>query len=1355
MAPGRRKGANKAAAAAATRREWKVGDLVLAKVKGFPAWPAAVSEPEQWGYTADSKKVVVHFFGTEQIAFCNHADVEEFTEEKKASLVGRRHGKGTDFVRAVNEIINCFEKLKKQDKVSKTNDTDGTNIANENRDRPLTECVKDDAVVVTVKQLSTGTTHDLNSLTEAALAAAAEDALQDEDMQLDEIPFKRVSTEKPISATYLARDQSDVSRKSGARRRKSVPVLRSSSRVAANRPQSTLIPSTINTRSSRCSGANVSDDRSFRRSKRIVKSTDDSVGEDVGSLAFVSSDNLEESDSGIMTGDSDTLSNNDDSGCKPVGLEQPFTENTEGNSELSNSLDFQSSNIIVKKRRKPNRKRHNNDTVEAAKPDVVASDAGMLRNDCVSPTFSEKTAQKYAKDDGDQHLPLVKRARVRMGILSPTAEEEVTLVLKEEKMSEAPASLVTESSEHPSLQVDGADKEFVGEGPTFSFLSHASLVKPILSVTRKNYVDGEAALPPSKRLHRALEAMSANVAEYSERASDCSAAPNIQINAPSLESSDLSMGKRAKVELESESTENLRNGDSLVHASEFRIKSEAETPKGDSETKTRGIDSSDPVGYRSSVECVEGADSKRVKLCMLNDLPVETDAEHHVKQDSVNVSEQSTHLNCNTVGTTMSFANHSKTVCSDLKEVAETSDPDISQMNLDSNYVEGSAGCSPNGDTRVQLDSADGKGDETNKSNHDSKRTEFLEEACSASLGSSVVLSDDTPTKVLNSSHRHSILHSASTSYDHVEDRTVSVAQSTSSMTDGADGAKSSPPSSSGCNLGSLDNNNEHNSSSSTDAPLHLEKTKLAGKCTSKGESLSSFQAIIRSLTRTKESIGRATRIAIDCAKLGFATKVVEILAQNLERESSLRKKVDLFLLVDSIMQCSRGIKGDGGVYPSAIQALLPRLLLAAAPGRSSCENHRQCLKVLRVWQQRKILPESIIHHHICELDVICGTGSYPLVGSHRPLRNERAFDDPIRELEGVDEYGSNSSIQLPGFCMPHMLRDIDGGTDSDGEGYEAVTPEHNVKNSEGENTPVPAVDKRIHILEDVDGELEMEDVIPCCEGEIASTSNITGADQTIPNHQSDNHYEAPFTPQESKDGALTSASLSSSTLTCKSKPYSSRQEYKRNYHANRSNLSIVARVKPTATDAVRHYVRENKDFEGQRHRQMTDSSSVCSYGDRPTSHVSSRASYSNRQTDSLNKGFHLRPPHPAPSNRFSYIHGQRIQARRNTPPSSHSNRYHIRDVDNGNFYKVRGRNKFVPHDNIGECWRPPFPSISGPCYPDDRSPMPYCSPPREPPFPDNRWNFPPRPMNHRQFNRSSFEGPVPVANRGPFWRPR
>ncbi|KAL0921126.1 hypothetical protein M5K25_008166 [Dendrobium thyrsiflorum] len=113
----RRKGsarATAAAVAAVVQQQWNIGDLVLAKMKGFPAWPAMISEPEKSGFSSDRKKLLVYFYGTKQIAFCNHVNIEAFTEEKKKSLLIKRQGKGADFVCAVEEIIDVYESLKKQ-----------------------------------------------------------------------------------------------------------------------------------------------------------------------------------------------------------------------------------------------------------------------------------------------------------------------------------------------------------------------------------------------------------------------------------------------------------------------------------------------------------------------------------------------------------------------------------------------------------------------------------------------------------------------------------------------------------------------------------------------------------------------------------------------------------------------------------------------------------------------------------------------------------------------------------------------------------------------------------------------------------------------------------------------------------------------------------------------------------------------------------------------------------------------------------------------------------------------------------------------------------------------------------------
>ncbi|KAL0435770.1 UNVERIFIED_CONTAM: protein HUA2-LIKE 3 [Sesamum radiatum] len=1256
-----------------------------------------VSEPEKWGYPADWKKVVVYFFGTEQIAFCNPADVEEFTEEKKVSLLGKRHGKGADFVRAVKEIIDCFEKLKEQDQVSRANGTEETNITNiNNSEESLIKAVRDEAAVVTVKPLSMGTSNDLNSLTEVAVAAAAEDAVHDEEIPLVEAPSNLVLAGSPECTTDLARNKTDVARSKKWRKEEET----------------------------------CSKDRSVRRSKRIKKSSDDSEEEDVDSHALESNDSIGESDPEIMTVDADRLGTNDGT-SNLASKQEPFTENDEEETELSHRLDFQTNTVILKKKRKCNRKRHHTDTVEAAELNIVTSDAEVLRTGCASPSFSEKSTQQYAKDDGDEHLPLVKRARVRMGRPSPTAEEEITFLHKEEKGSGGPESL---TSQQPSGAVRW-------------------MLLPHFWEARKNFVDGEAALPPSKRLHRALEAMSANVAEVCQRASSCSPAPsNVYFPSSIPEGSELSVEKKAVIELGSGAAGNMINGDTLSSASEFYAMPNVETSENDAKTIKLVSDG----GKADSFEHVEGVDTKCQKMSPLNEFPAEI--EHHEKLDSLDIGEPLAHLDSNALCLKMSPMDHCETEHSELNKNAKESDPDISEMDLD--RIKQVAGGSPNINTGIRPGNADGEGDGTQKmknllsaeDNQDGKRSESVEEARPASLDSNNMLSV-SPVKALNSCYHQSLFHSTSVSDDQMDDRAVSVTQSSSSLTDGPDSvARESPP----------------------------KKAKLVGKSSGKGDSLSSFEAVIGSLTRTKDSIGRATRIAIDCAKFGLATKVVEVLARNLESESSSHKKVDLFFLVDSITQCSRGMKGDAGLYPSAIQALLPRLLLAAAPpGSSSRENHRQCLKVLRVWQERKILPEPIIRHHIRELDTLCG--SYPTAGSRRPLRNERAFDDPIREMEGmlVDEYGSNSSIQLPGFCMPPMLRDDGGGSDSDGESFEAVTPEHNTEKIDGETTQIPAVGKRSHILEDVDGELEMEDVAPCCEVDITSTSNIGGADSTqMLHHQSNSHHAAQFTPQHANDVQLTSAPLSRSppappppppplppSFSCPavpdsvtngphSKPYLNSQNFNSSLEESTVNQSALSRVNPSTVDAGHLHVHDNKSFEAKLPRQMPEANSVSSFSDNPTSFLSGRGSNSIQPTDTFSKGFHLRPPHPAPSNQFSYVQEQRIQSRRDIPPPSHLNRYRAHNAENRNFYRDRDRNKYRPRDNIGECWKPPFPS-PGPCYSDGNriahAPMSYSAPPHEPALPNSRWNFPPRPMNHRHFDpyRPPSEGPIPVASRG------
>lgn len=110
----------------------------------------------------------------------------------------------------------------------------------------------------------------------------------------------------------------------------------------------------------------------------------------------------------------------------------------------------------------------------------------------------------------------------------------------------------------------------------------------------------------------------------------------------------------------------------------------------------------------------------------------------------------------------------------------------------------------------------------------------------------------------------------------------------------------------------------------------------------------------------------------------------------------------------------------------------------------------------------------------------------------------------------------SNSSFQLSGFRMPCMLEE--GGSDSDGGNLEATAPGHDSETYEVQEVS-HAFEKHRRVLEDVDGELEMEDVAPSFGVELNSICNVDGRTAS----QLDQKPPLSFAPHLTQDVPLSS----------------------------------------------------------------------------------------------------------------------------------------------------------------------------------------------------------------------------------------
>lgn len=352
-------------------------------------------------------------------AFCNPADVESFTEEKKQSLLTKRHAKGSDFVRAVKEITETYEKRKQQDQGIDRKSTEQTTVGSSGITVELPQVCENLIGARLDTQLKSNSSYardESTLLSEDASAAEQMLALRHNSLACNGACDSAAAKDLCEIATYSSRRRNTRARSQKCDPEKKIlPVQhsKSSSGLELDRLQRSML---------QCSdgGQSVDDiDNGSIRTRKRIRMSGHSESDDVVSSALNSHGSDEDNASEIATVESDNNSRNEGNGVDSGSTGEhsdAVGEGCEGDHELNKRLDFQISTMVNRKKRKPTRKRETSDLIDP--PAKVEAEEGLGAKACDSCQRSqnshERLNERPCEENGDEHLPLVKRARVRM-----------------------------------------------------------------------------------------------------------------------------------------------------------------------------------------------------------------------------------------------------------------------------------------------------------------------------------------------------------------------------------------------------------------------------------------------------------------------------------------------------------------------------------------------------------------------------------------------------------------------------------------------------------------------------------------------------------------------------------------------------------------------------------------------------------------------------------------------------------------------------------------------------------------------------------------------------------------------------
>ncbi|KAL2983180.1 hypothetical protein AAZX31_12G025400 [Glycine max] len=1089
MAPGRRRGANKAKA----NGHLSLGDLVLAKVKGFPAWPAKISRPEDWEKVPDPKKYFVQFFGTKEIAFVAPADIQAFTGEAKNKLSARLQGKTKYFAQAVKEISAAFDVMQKQKASGLADDTDDSHIGSE---APSNDGVvgnqKDaaDAVVSNIEKNNIDMDNVCSNL-EHYTQRIGENDSQDEKLSVSNHPNESSSVSSPMIKNKLAigsetkknankssfkgasnvndfgqddNGHSDLT--NGTKPRKLDNGSRKKSEAAGGSNRNGGSSTGKFMKEGNCTGRG-----DLSRSGETLKAG--KKRKNTFSVKLDSPDTLKSSDNGT-TGEKD-------SNLMKVKTSHEVKNELQEISFDSEDADGKSSSMRKK-------------TQLHAKHNVGGANESLHA--------TKKLKRMDAKDDST--LGYTSKVLKRASPGSTVIEDKPFKKLESKKST---PNLKTEKSLPSRSQTGGAGSDdFVHELlPGTKHHSQVQQIMPDSAGIASDEKNERSSLRPKGDTNnvviKQLERKRRAVCLFDDDDDDEPKTPVHGGAAKNMKSSSVSEFKKSnnvhseksdvvqmaqKNSSELEDT-HLKEPSSQLHDDHLSIqqplkeKDDEVIPvhvphspeKLDSKQFPSNVAKLSSVSPLKSPLLVPATKSnaernKASKLSLkISSNATQKRADHGPSKSSHNLSSSQNQVVTHKKKLALS-AEIFKTTPETLPQAVEVFASTVGSKVPDALHVD-----------RLEVGTEEKNSIYTGSGTPESAKT--MKHLIAAALAKrkqahSQCLPSGFPNVQDGTPSPSAVQPYLPVSSNFVQADIQGVYEHTT---------LASPPT-----------KELHSSSRNQLDADDIEERRVGSVQRGLGGSLSggteaavareAFEGMIETLSRTKESIGRATRLAIDCAKYGIANEVVELLIRKLETETSFHRKVDLFFLVDSITQCSHNQKGIAGAsYIPTVQAALPRLLGAAAPpGASARENRRQCLKVLRLWLERKIFPESVLRHYMDDIGVSNDdmTVSFSL---RRPSRAERSVDDPIREMEGmlVDEYGSNATFQLPGFLSSHAFEE-------DEDEYEDAIPINSCKETcdaspadpphtlgESETSTVTPNDKRHCILKDVDGELEMEDV--------------------------------------------------------------------------------------------------------------------------------------------------------------------------------------------------------------------------------------------------------------------------------------